>query len=196
MRHDTKTVPKEIRTARLLLRPWRAADAGVLQPVLEANRLHLCRWIPARVAGPAPLAVLADRLESFATDFAADREWRYAIFALDDGRVLGEVSLFPRSAEGRAPYRSADRVEIGYWLRADATGKGLATEAAQAMFDLATTLEPMSHVEIRCDARNAPSLAVSRRLGFVLSATVSAEGVGATGEDVEPVALQIWLRRR
>ncbi len=189
------SVPIEIRTTRLLLRPWRAEDAVVLQPVLEANRDHLGPWIPARVAEPASIAVLSKRLEGFAVAFAADREWRYAIVALDDGRVLGEVSLFPRSAEGRVPYPAADRAEIGYWLRADATGRGLATEAAQAMVDLATTFQPLAHVEIRCDARNAASLAIPRRLGFVLSTTISAEGVAATGAHAEPVELQVWTRR-
>ena len=42
--------PNDIRTARLLLRPWRAEDAASLLPVLEANRSHLGPWIPARVA--------------------------------------------------------------------------------------------------------------------------------------------------
>ncbi len=196
MPHETMSVPHEIRTARLLLRAWRGEDAAAVQPVLEANRDHLSPWIPARVADPASMAVLAQRLEGFAADFAADREWRYAIVALDDGRVLGEVALFPRSAEGRAPYAAADRAEIGYWLRADATGRGLATEAAQAMLDLATTLQSIAHVEIRCDARNAASLAIPRRLGFVLSATVSAEGVAATGAHAEPVALQVWTLRQ
>ena len=184
--------PDEIRTRRLLLRPWSADDAEQLLPVLEANRSHLEKWIPARVSEPAPLPLLAARLATFAADFAADREWRYALVALEDGRSLGEISLFPRSAEGRVPYPAADRAEIGYWLRADATGAGLASEAAQAMVDLAATMPAVQHVEIRCDARNDASAAIPRRLGFELSDRVSAASVSAAS--AAPVTLQVWTR--
>lgn len=69
-------VSLELRTARLVLRPWRIEDAAPLLPVLEANQAHLAPWIPARVAQPVPLAELATRLAGFAADFAAAREWR------------------------------------------------------------------------------------------------------------------------
>jgi RimJ/RimL family protein N-acetyltransferase len=188
------SVPAELRTARLLLRPWRSEDAPALHPILEANWAHLGPWIPARIATPAPIPVLAERLSGFAADFAADREWRFAMLTRDDNRVLGELSLFPRSAAGRVPYPDADRVELGYWLRADATGHGLVTEAAEAVLAMAATLPHVSQVEIRCDARNAPSSAIPRRLGFELTATIPEPG---TAEE-PPAELQVWttaLRR-
>ena len=182
-------VPIEFRTPRLLLRPWRAEDAAGLQPILEANWAHLAPWIPARVATPAPLPVLAERLAGFAEDFAAAREWRYGLFAPNDSTVLGEVGLYPRAETGRVPYARADRVELGYWLREDMTGQGLVTEAARAMLDVATALPHLSHVEIRCDARNIPSAAVPQRLGFRLATTLI-EPAGTSTEP--PVRLQVW----
>ena len=173
--------PVELRTARLLLRPWRAEDAAALRPILEANYAHLGPWIPARVAEPAPIPVLEQRLAGFAADFAANREWRFALVARDDGRMLGEVDLFPCAASGRVALADADRAELGYWLRADATGRGFVTEAARAVLDAAATISRFSHVEIHCDARNASSVAVSRRLGFVL-ATTRAERGGASAD--------------
>src|SRR5690348_217380 len=118
------SMPSELRTVRVLLRPWRAADAPALLPILEANWAHLGPWIPARVATPVPIPELAERLAAFAADFSADREWRYGMFEPNGTTILGEVGLYPRSATGRTPYAQADRVELGYWLRADATGKG------------------------------------------------------------------------
>lgn len=159
-------VPETLHTDRLYLRSWQGADAGLLLPVLEANVDHLGDWIPAHVAAPASLEEIELRLAGFARDFQTSQDWRYAIFAPDQGELLGEISLFPRSAGGRAPFASADRLEIGYWLRRDATGKGYATEAALAMLELARTLPGMIRVEIHCDAENAPSAAVPRRLGF------------------------------
>lgn len=171
------------------MRPWCAEDAAELLPVLEANIEHLRPWIPARVAEPVPEPALAQRLAGFAADFAADREWRFGMFSLGERQVLGEVGLFPRSVSGRVPLGEADRAELGYWLRADATGHGLVTEAAQAVLDVAATFPQFSHFEIRCDARNVRSVAVPRRLGFVLSMTIEETAPAAAAPNVH---LQVW----
>jgi RimJ/RimL family protein N-acetyltransferase len=135
------------------------------------------------------LPALRDRLARFAADFAAAREWRYGLFTPDGERVLGEMSLFPRDASGRVPYADADHVELGYWLRADMTGRGLVTEAAEAALAVAAGLPSLAQAEIRCDVRNAASAAVPRRLGFVLATTLPAPSV-VPGEP--PVTLQLW----
>jgi len=165
-------VPASVRTPRLLLRPWRADDAAALLPVLEANQAHLGPWIPRRVSEPTPLPELSARLAGYAADFAAAREWRWALFTPDGATVVGEVGLYPRDASGRVPFATADRIEIGYWLRADMTGQGLATEATEAVLAVARALPGLTAAEIRCDPRNAASAAVPRRLGFALAATV------------------------
>ena len=67
------------------------------------------------------------------------------------------------------PLTAADRVELGYWLDAAVTGRGLATEATRALFDVAAALPGLSHAEIRCDSANTASAAVPRRLGFHLA---------------------------
>ena len=182
-------VPDRVRTNRLLMRPWRAEDAPSLLPVLEANQPHLAPWIPRRVSEPVAEPQLASRLAGFGADFAAAREWRYGLFTPTENEVIGEVGLYPRNAERRVPHGEADRVEIGYWLRSDQTGRGLATEAAQAVLSIARTLPRISQVEIRCDARNAPSAAVPLRLGFVLAETVE-ERPGTP--DAPPIAVQVW----
>jgi RimJ/RimL family protein N-acetyltransferase len=161
-------VPDEIRTERLLLRRWRADDAEPLLPILEANFDHLKAWIPLSVASPAPVPELAVRLKAWDADFETGLRWRFCIATPDDRDILGEVSLFPRDAERRVPIESADRVEIGYWVRNDLTGRGIATEVTRAMIDLSGTLGGMKRIEIRCDDRNAASAAIPRRLGFRL----------------------------
>jgi len=165
---DLQPVPGELRTERLYLRAWQTSDAALLLPVLEANVDHLGGWIPAHVAAPAPLSALAVRLAGFAEDFRAGRCWRFAIFSPDQHDLFGEASLFPRSEEGRVDLASADRLEIGYWLRCDVTGKGYATETARAMLQLGLSLPGMERIEIHCDPLNTPSAAVPRRLNFRL----------------------------
>jgi RimJ/RimL family protein N-acetyltransferase len=181
-------LPDELRTARLLLRPWRATDAAELQPILAANVAHLSPWIPRRVAEPADVERLEERLAEFSAAFEESREWRYAMFSIDTGAVLGELSLFPRNAAGRVSFDIADEIEIGYWIRADATAQGLVTEAARAARGVALSLPGISRISIRCDERNAASAGIPRRLGFQLVATLLESGVlpGST------CRLQIW----
>ena len=109
------SVPVELRTARLLLRPWRSDDAAALHPILEANWAHLGPWIPARIATPAPIPVLAERLDGFAADFAADREWRYALVSSEDDAVLGATKLLePGQKESLKLTAPADEGEYDY----------------------------------------------------------------------------------
>jgi RimJ/RimL family protein N-acetyltransferase len=183
------TVPAELRTERLTMRPWRAEDASALHPILVANWKHLGPWIPARVATPVPVPELEVRLAGFGDDFASGREFRYGLFAPDGHEVLGEAGLYPRSATQRVPLSRASCVELGYWLRADLTGQGLVTEASRALVALAETLPHLTHVEIRCDARNAPSAAIPKRLGFTLATTLIEP---PTLTDAEPIQLQVW----
>ncbi|MGZ8414793.1 MAG: GNAT family N-acetyltransferase [Gemmatirosa sp.] len=180
------TTPNAIHMPRLLLRRWHPDDAPLLQAVLDANAAHLLPWIPSHVATSAPLPALAARLASYRDDFEAGRAWLYAILTPDATRLLGGVGLYPRTADARVPADAADRVEIGYWLRADATGMGHATEAARAMLDLARTLPGLGRVEIRCDSRNASSVAVPRRLGFRHERTEIAAGA------TDGASLMIW----
>lgn len=181
-------IPDALRTDRLCLRAWQEADAALLLPVLEANVQHLADWIPAHVAAPAPPGDIELRLAGFAEDFRAGRCWRYAIFTADEGDLLGEVDLFPRSSAGRVEFASADRLEIGYWLRRDATGKGFASEAARAMLELAEALPGMTRVEIHCDPLNAASAAVPRRLGFRIASPP--EGAG---DSLQEPAAMLWI---
>ncbi len=183
-------VPFALRTERIVLRPWSPQDAVSLQPVLEANRAHLEPWIPARVAKPASLPELEVRLSGFAAAFDNEREWRYGMFMADGATVLGEMSLFPRSATARVAYAECDRVEIGYWLRMDETGKGLVTEAVRALLEVASELPRVGLVEIRCDARNAPSAAIPMRLGFELARSEEDTGPGG-----DPAVTQVWVLR-
>jgi RimJ/RimL family protein N-acetyltransferase len=182
-------VPDRLATRRLLLRPWRATDAALVQSVLEANANHLGPWIPPRVAAPVPLDGLTSRLAGFGEDFASGREWRYGVFSPDETAVYGEVGLYPRTASERVHFAGADRVEMGYWLRSDVTGRGFATEAARVLLEVASAIGGMICVEIRCDTRNAASAAVPRRLRFRLVETVSSPGI-VPGDAC--VQLQLW----
>jgi RimJ/RimL family protein N-acetyltransferase len=147
-----------IETARLLLRSWRAADAELLRDVFAASRAALERWTPWVLDGSSTMEALRDKLQGYADNFSAGVEWRYAMIARDDGRIVGGVSLHPRVGPGA--------IEIGYWLATSATGKGFATEAAEALTAEALRSGDIERVEIRCDPANDASMRIPERLGY------------------------------
>lgn len=171
-----RPVPDSLTTERLLIRRWRREDAAALGGALEHSVEELRRWIPPAVAEPASPAELEARIARYEEKFEAGMEWRYAILTRDGAQLIGGLSLHPRTEHARVAISAADRIEIGYWLRSDATGRGYATEAARAGAEVALRVPGITLVEIRCDPRNAPSVAVPRRLGFVHAKTIAGGG--------------------
>ena len=173
------TPPPAIRLSGLELRAWSVADAPALRAALAASDAHLRAWTPWVLDGRVPGEALEDRLARHAAGFAAGEEWVYGLFGVDGVEVLGGCGLYPRVGP-RA-------VELGYWLAAAHTGRGLATRAAAALTALAFESPDVDHVEIHCDVRNAPSARVAERLGYRL--------VESSGAHTEP-HLQLWRLER
>ena len=165
--------PGELRTQRLLLTRWRRADAPLFKAAIDANLAALQRWIPWAKDEPSPLDVIEARMERFEEEFDSGKEWLFAIRSRSAGELLGGIGLYPRVGPGG--------VEIGYWLQESAYGHGLATEAAEALTRLALQHPDFERVEIRCDPRNEPSIAVPRRLGYRHTRTIENE-TAPTGE--------------
>jgi RimJ/RimL family protein N-acetyltransferase len=80
------------------------------------------------------------------------------MIARDDERIVGGVSLHPRVGPGA--------IEIGYWLASAATGRGFATEAAEALTAEAFRGGDIERIEIRCEPANEASMRVPERLGY------------------------------
>lgn len=162
--------PSAVALPAATLRAWRVADAPLLRAALEASESHLRAWTPWVVDGRVPGLSLEERLARHAAAFASGEEWVYGLFDRDESEVLGGSGLYPRVGAGA--------VEIGYWLAASHTGRGLATAAAGALTRLAFDVLGVERVEIRCDPRNAASARVPRRLGYVTDdSALSAEGL-------------------
>jgi [ribosomal protein S5]-alanine N-acetyltransferase len=139
-----------IETDRLVMRRLDPADAPALGAVLAANRDRL----EGRVPLPAADADLAAVLAGLADRFDEGTHAAYAIVAED--RIVGMISL---ALDVHPP-------ELGYWLDADATGRGYATEALQAMCGLAAELG-FAQVRVRTAPDNDASRAVAEHAGFV-----------------------------
>ena len=120
-----------------------------------------------------------------AAEFAADRNWLYAVLSPDEQRVIGGVGLHDRIGPGG--------LEVGYWIDRDHINQGLATEVAGALVDLALADLEISFLEMHIDARNVASTRVPQRLGFAMVEMREEPGKFA-GEP--PVTMTIWRRER
>ena len=178
-----QSIPERITTDRLLLRCWEPADAPALRAAIDASLDDLREWLPWAIAEPTPVEELAIRLEGFAHRFRVGDEWAFGVLDLHGGEVLGGAGLHRREAP--------DALEIGYWLRADAVGRGLATEAVEALARVALGTGAVTRVEIRCDPRNTRSIAVARRAGFRHLRTLVAHTTTPAGE---PRDTMVWER--
>jgi RimJ/RimL family protein N-acetyltransferase len=82
-----------------------------------------------------------------------------------DERAGDERAGDERAGDGRA---GDGGMEIGYWIDTRYSGRGLGTEAAGLLTDLALALPGVTRTEIHCDVANQASAAIPRKLGYQL----------------------------
>lgn len=147
-----------LQTQRVTLSPIEPADAGELWEAVDGSRWHLERWLPWVPFSNTPEATLR-YAEACVADWDAGRAVRFAIRDRQTRQLLGVAGLDSCVHLHRS-------CELGYWLRREATGRGLMTEAARACVEFA--FERMSVHRMRCAAAtdNHASLRVIARLGF------------------------------
>jgi RimJ/RimL family protein N-acetyltransferase len=156
--------PYRIETERLVLRCYAPEDAELLSEALNSSIEHLKPFMPW--ADDLPQSVEDSRalLRRFRAAFDSDEQYVYGIFTADERELLGGCGLHPRIGPGG--------LEIGYWVRASAVRRGVATEAAAALARVGFEECQADRIEIRIDPANEASLGVPRKLGFAEEATL------------------------
>ncbi|MFI5908813.1 GNAT family N-acetyltransferase [Dactylosporangium sp. NPDC051541] len=142
-------------TERLVLRPFRAADA----PVLSAYRSDPA---VARYQGweaPYPL----EAADAFVAgldgrDPRAEGWFQYAVERTADGVLVGDVGV-NRHDEGR-------QAEIGFTLAAAHQGQGYGAEAVRRVVHFLLAEEGLHRVHASVDGRNERSARLLERVGF------------------------------
>jgi RimJ/RimL family protein N-acetyltransferase len=167
-------LPSVIRTTRLVLRRQRSGDAPLIKEATDTSVAHLRASVAWAQAAPIPLPDLEARLAGSAAAFDRGEAWAFTVLDPAETRVLGGAGLEPADPALIALV-GPDTVEIGYWLRADATGRGYATEATAALIELAFARLGAQRVVVCHDPVNAASAGVPRRLGFQCLGLVPSE---------------------
>ena len=150
----------------LLLERLEIRDAPTIFHAIDQNRSHLGKWLPF----VDQTKEIKDS-ETFIRNVISNRE-----------ATLNEVYTiwFKGEFAGTIGFHNTDRVnektEIGYWLIAQMTGKGIITRSCRELIALAFELMGMNRITIKCADGNLASEHVAYRLGF------SFEGIERNGE--------------
>jgi len=142
--------------AERAVRQLAAGDLDELYALQRANQAHLAPWMP--------WAEQLDRDQASAflsqAEQQAARDDGVQCAVTQSGRIVGIIG-----------FHYVNRIHlatsIGYWLAADAQGRGTMTLALSALIDHACESWAMHRVELRAAVDNARSRAVAERLGFV-----------------------------
>lgn len=155
------------RTPRLLLRPGWIEDAPALAAAIDegtARNTTRMPWPYGIADAEAFLSQPAGPLPSF------------LIIAREQGglRLVGGVGL----------HGDAGEPELGYWIRADARGRGYATEAAAAVVRLAGASLRKPRL-VSCHFLDNPASGrVLRKLGFTPTGQMAMRWSASRGEEV------------
>ncbi len=174
---------EEVRSEHLVLRRVQPDDAEAIAVAVGASLDHLRPWMPwATLEAAEPRTQLirvaeADELWEARTDFI------YSVLLRPGLTVIGEIGLHRGAGDGG--------MEIGYWIDTRYAGRGLGTEAAGALTDLALALPGVTRAEIHCDVANQASAAIPRKLGYQLD-RVEQQPPEAPGEQGRRM---VWVLR-
>lgn len=137
------------------LRVLRESDLDELHALIEANREHLARWLPWAAAQTR--ADTREFIRSTRAQLAQNDGFQAGIRS--GGRMIGVVGFHGIDWQHRC-------TSIGYWLAAEAQGRGTMRRAVQAMTDQALRVWGLNRVEIRASVENSRSRALIEALGF------------------------------
>ena len=87
-------------------------------------------------------------------------EQAFAVTDATTGRVLGSIGI--RWNDRR------DVGEIGYWIRADARGRGVVSRALELVSRFAFEREGAARLQLRADVENAASRRAAEKVGYRL----------------------------
>ena len=133
------------------LRLWQKADAAELVACINGDP-EITRWLDQV---PQPY-----RTKDALAYFRATGETAFAVTDSETGRVLGSIGV--RFSE------TGDVGEIGYWLRADARGRGTITRALLVVSAWAFERASVARLQLRADVDNVPSRRSAEKAGFQL----------------------------
>jgi ribosomal-protein-alanine N-acetyltransferase len=148
---------------RTSIRPLAAHDVDEMAGVVTANRDHTAPWDPIRGEAYYTRAGQAEMLRRDLDAWDAGTSYAFAILDRGAGdRIIGRIAL------GNVVYGAWRNATVGYWVAADAGGRGHATEAARLACRFAFVHAGLHRIQPAVIPRNVRSVRVVEKAGFRL----------------------------
>lgn len=144
-----------LRDGDLVLRPKRASDVDAITAACQDPEIQ--RW--TLVPSPYTRADAEAYLASSAEDEKAGRSVNFLAVDAGDDTLLGSFSVMQLD-------REPGYGEIGYWVAAEARGRGIATRAVRLLADWARTQLRLTRIDILPHKENLASRRVAEKAGF------------------------------
>jgi [ribosomal protein S5]-alanine N-acetyltransferase len=145
---------KILETSRLVLREFRPEDADSL--ALTLSDAETMRFYPA----PLDRAGVEDWISRNLRRYREHGQGLWAMILKSSGELIGDCGLTVQEVEGQ------NEIEIGYHVRRDLWGQGLATEAACACRDFGFARRPVERLISLIRPENLPSRRVAEKNGM------------------------------
>ena len=154
---QVSVAPGPLQVGEYVVRKYELSDAQALVDAVTESHEHLEPWMPWIKFEPQSVVQREVLISTWSEAWDDRAEFVMGIFLGD--RVIGGTGLHLRG--------DIKTVEIGYWLHVDYLGRGIASQVAGALTELAfaTWLE-IDTVEIHHSESNIASGKVPLRLGF------------------------------
>lgn len=151
-------IPTVIKTSRLLLRSPQAGDGTVINQAIIESFVELHQWMPWAKNKPT-VQDTEVFVRTARAQFITRESLTFLIFDATGTQFIGCISCFEKN--WHIPH-----LEIGYWICTSQTGKGIATEATNALTRYAFEQLKVVRLQIKCDEDNNASRAIPEKLGF------------------------------
>lgn len=145
-----------LETNRLILREFVENDLDDLIPIM-ANQEVMRFSLSGPLKKEQVKELLHKRLLSHYVEYGFGL---YAVIFKEDKKLIGGIGLLTQNLDG------ADKVELAYRLDTNYWGKGLATEAAQAICRYAFDQLQLKELISIIDPKNIRSIEVAKRVGM------------------------------
>lgn len=142
------------------------ASAATIYDSISSSRSHLRKWLPF-VDATKSVIDTRDFIKSVLNSVNIKQDRIYEIWYLNN--FAGLIS-----------YKEIDKlnnkVELGYWLDAEMTGKGIMARSVKRLVNYAFAEMKMNRIMLKIAIGNAKSKAIAQKLGFRF------EGIERDGE--------------
>jgi ribosomal-protein-serine acetyltransferase len=153
--------PSEVSSTRLFLRPYRPDEGQLYVDTYWENHAHLYEFEPEELRGMDTAADAEQQIERMLRAWRDRELFVFGVWERATGGYVGEAYL-------ANPDWDVPSLELGYFVVAQQTGRGIATEAGASLIELAFVHLGAARIDLQCTADNLASAGVAERLGFRL----------------------------